>query len=146
MKLITCYRLSFFLHQKGFTHIAKLIYYIQYFLYNSSVPSTCRIGVGSKFAYGGISVVIHSNAVLGENVIIGQNTTIGGRSKQKKAPRIGNGVYIGAGARVLGDIEIGDDVVIGANAVVINSVPSNSIVAGVPARIIRRDINSEDYI
>lgn len=52
-------------------------------------------------------------------------------------PTIGDDVYISAGARLLGDITVGDNVIIGANSVVISDVPSNSIVAGVPARVIR---------
>jgi serine O-acetyltransferase len=54
-------------------------------------------------------------------------------------PIIGNNVYIGAGAKILGSITIGDNVIIGANAVVTRNVPPNCTVAGVPARIIKRD-------
>ncbi len=72
--------------------------------------------------------------------------TIGGRSKQKNVPRIGNNVYIGAGAKVLGDISIGNDVVIGAGAVVISSVQSNCAVAGVPAKVIREGITMQELV
>ena len=66
--------------------------------------------------------------------------TIGMRNG--KIPSIGNNVTFGAGCKVLGGITIGDDVIIGANAVVLRNVPSHSIVAGVPASIIKtRDIN-----
>jgi serine O-acetyltransferase len=53
-------------------------------------------------------------------------------------PVIGNDVYISAGARLLGDIAVGNNVIIGANAVVVKDVPDNSIVAGVPAKLIRK--------
>lgn len=69
--------------------------------------------------------------------MIGQNTTIGGRSGHYEVPKIGDNVDICAGARVLGPITIGNNVVIGANAVVINDIPDNAVVAGVPAKIIR---------
>lgn len=126
--------------------LPKLIYYVQFLLFNSSVPASTKIGKGSKFAYGGIGVVIHGRVKIGNECILGQGITIGGRSKIFEVPRIGNKVYIGAGARILGAVTIGDNVVIGANSVVINDVPSNCIVAGIPAKIIKTDIKVEDYV
>jgi serine O-acetyltransferase len=61
-------------------------------------------------------------------------------------PKIGNHVYIGAGAVVLGPITIGDNVVIGANSVVVNNIPSNSLVVGAPAKIIKKGITKEQYV
>ncbi|CDS93798.1 conserved hypothetical protein [Sphingobacterium sp. PM2-P1-29] len=126
--------------------LPKIIYYIQYFIFNSSVPPSVKIGKGSKFAYGGIGVVIHGRAVIGKNCIIGQGITIGGKSKEIEVPIIGDNVYISAGVRILGPIKIGNNVVIGANAVVIKDVPNNCIVAGIPAKIIRSGIQPADYI
>lgn len=100
---------------------------------------------GVKFAYGGIATVIHARAVIGKNCIIGQCVTIGGRSKHYKVPVIGNNVYISAGAKILGPITIGDNCVIGAGAVVLKDVPANSVVAGVPAKIIKTDIDPKDF-
>ena len=114
-------------------------------VHNSAVFSETSIGEGTKFAYGGIGVVIHKKAVIGANCVIGSNVTIGGRSKMEGLPVIGDRVYIATGAKLLGPIVIGDDSVIGANAVVISDVPSGSVVVGVPARIIKRDIKSLDY-
>lgn len=135
--LIHWYRLANWLYRKHIPLLPKLIYYIQYLLFNSSVPASCKIGGGTKFGYGGIGVVIHTRAVIGRNCIIGQNTTIGGRSHHYEVPKIGDNVEICAGARVLGPITIGNNVIIGANAVVIKDVPDNAVVAGVPSRIIR---------
>lgn len=109
----------------------------QYILFNSSVPASCKIGKGTKFGYGGIGVVIHARAEIGDNCLIGQNTTIGGRSGHYEVPKIGNNVEICAGARVLGPITIGNNAIIGANAVVIKNVPDNAVVAGVPAHILK---------
>lgn len=69
--------------------------------------------------------------------MIGTNVTIGGRSGHYEVPSIGNHVEICTGSKVLGPIHIGDNTVIGANAVVINNVPDNAVVAGVPAKIIK---------
>jgi len=115
-------------------------------IYNSFIPYTCEIGEGTTFGYKGMGVVIHSDAVIGKNCIIAQQVTIGGRSKKKNVPVIGNHVYIGAGAKVLGDITIGDECVIGAGAVVLDSFEGGSIVAGVPAKLIRAGVKMADYV
>jgi serine O-acetyltransferase len=95
------------------------------------------LGRGTRFAYGGIGVVIHKKAIIGMECLIGTNVTVGGRSGFPEVPVIGNNVYIATGAKVLGPITVGNNVTIGANSVVINNVPDNAIVAGVPARIIK---------
>lgn len=135
--LIHWYRVAHFLYRHHIPVLPKLIYYMTYMLFNSSVPASCKIGKKTKFGYGGIGVVIHARAEIGDNCIIGQNTTIGGRSGHYAVPKIGNNVEICAGSRVLGPIVIGNNVIIGANAVVIHNVPDNAVVAGVPAKIIK---------
>jgi serine O-acetyltransferase len=137
MNAIKFYRLANYLHRLGIPFIPKILNAMVFIVFNSVVPATCSIGKGSRFAYGGIGVVVHARAVIGEKVIIGQNVTIGRQLDPDGVPVIGDNVYISAGARILGDIRIGSNVIIGANAVVIHDVPDNSIVAGVPARIIR---------
>ncbi|WP_368236485.1 serine acetyltransferase, partial [Clostridium perfringens] len=102
------------------------------------IPYTAEIGVGTEFAYGGIGVVIHDKSIIGENCIIGQGITIGGRGIHGGPPIIGNNVFIGAGSRLIGDFKIGDFAQIGVNSVVIKEVPEYSVVAGIPARIIKR--------
>ncbi len=85
-------------------------------------------------------VVIGETAVVGDDVTIYQGVTLGGTSlaHEKRHPTIGNRVTIGAGAKILGDITIGDDSRIGANSVVTHSVPENSVVVGIPGRVITR--------
>lgn len=143
--LIHWYRFANWLYRHHVPVLPKLIYYIQYLLFNSSLPASCAIERGVKFAYGGIAVVVHARAVVGRNTIIGQCVTIGGRSKHYNVPVIGENVYIGAGAKILGPITIGDNCVIGAGAVVLKDIPANSVVAGVPAKIIKSDINPHDF-
>jgi serine O-acetyltransferase len=119
--------------------LARVIHRVIFVLFNSSVPPESQIGSGTWFGYGGMGVVIHRDAVIGRDVFIAQQVTIGGRSGSKSMPQIGDGVYIAPGARVLGGVRVGAGAMIGANAVVVEDVPPRSVVAGVPARIIRRD-------
>ena len=119
---------------------------LNHFLFKCSIHYQTTIGKGTKLGHGGIAVVINGRAVIGENCVIGSCVTIGGKSRIYAAPQIGNYVYIATGAKVLGDITIGDNVVIGANSVVVKDVPSNCIVAGIPAKIIKTGIRFEDYV
>ncbi len=89
-------------------------------------------------------MVIHSRAVIGKNCIIGANVTIGGKSRWYEVPVIGDTVDIATGAKILGPIRIGNNVTIGANAVVVKDVPDNCIVAGIPAKIIKTNVNPEE--
>jgi serine O-acetyltransferase len=83
--------------------------------------------------------VIGETAEIGDYVTLFQGVTLGGTGKErgKRHPTLGNHVVVGAGAKILGGIKIGDNVKIGANSVVLKSVPPNSTVIGVPARIIK---------
>lgn len=88
----------------------------------------------------GCGVVIGETAIIGDNVLIYHGVTLGGTGKEKgkRHPTIGNNVMIGSGAKVLGNIEIGDFVKIGANSIVLESVPSNCTVVGIPGKIVKR--------
>jgi serine O-acetyltransferase len=101
-----------------------------------SIGSTARIGRRFEIEHHGC-IVIHGAAEIGDDCLIRQGVTIGnsGADDPLGAPKIGNRVHIGAGAKLIGRITIGDDVIVGANAVVIRDVPSAVIVAGVPAII-----------
>lgn len=144
MNLKIFYKLANKLYTLGIPILPRIIYNLQFLIFNSSVPYKCKIGEKTTFAYGGIAVVIHERAIIGKRCVIGQNVTIGGRSKKYEVPVIGDHVYIGAGARILGDVVIGDNVIIGANAVVVNDIPDNSIAAGVPAKVIKNNINIDE--
>jgi serine O-acetyltransferase len=94
----------------------------------------------------GIGVVIGETAIVGDRALIYQGVTLGGTGKDsgKRHPTLGNNVVVGAGAKVLGNIEIGDNVRIGAGAVVLRDVPPNCTVVGVPGRIVRRRVDRAD--
>ena len=80
-------------------------------------------------------IIIHPSVMVGSNVTILHQVTLGTRHINK-GPKIGNNVFIGAGAKILGDIIVGDNAKIGANAVVLTDVPANCTAVGNPARII----------
>lgn len=123
----------------------KVIKGVIYLIHNSSIPYEAEIGKDCKFLYGGIGCVISKKTKIGNHVIIGTNVLTGGRSNKDGHPIIGNNVYIATGAKILGDITISDNVIIGANAVVIHDVPSNCSVGGVPARILKENIDVTEY-
>lgn len=85
----------------------------------------------------GMGVVIGETAIIGDDVVIFHGVTLGGTGKEKgkRHPTVGNNVFIGSGAKILGNITLGDNSKVGANAVVLEDVKSNSTVVGVPANI-----------
>lgn len=131
------YKLSNKLYKWKIPILPSFIKLIVFLIYNSSIPFQCELGKGTRFAYSGIGVVLHKRTVVGKNSMIGANVTIGGRSGHHEVPVIGDNVYMSTGAKILGPITVGNNVTIGANAVVINDVPDNAVVAGVPAKIIK---------
>ena len=97
--------------------------------------------IGNRFFIDhGEGVVIGETAIIGDDVLIYQQVTLGGIGSEqgKRHPTIANGVIIGAGAKVLGNITIGDNVRIGAGSVVLEDVPENSTVVGVPGRVVQQ--------
>ena len=141
MNGMVLYRLSNRCYKRKIIFLARFFQNMNRFFNNSYIPYTAQIGYDSKLAYGGIGVVLHGNAKVGNNCMIGQNITIGGRTGHGGPPIIGNNVYIAAGSRILGGITIGDNVIIGANAVVLKDIPANSVAVGIPAKIISNDVS-----
>jgi|SRR5690554_654011 len=144
--LVSIYRFGNWCHRMKLPLLPLLINYFNRFAFGVWLPSSANIGKNFIIGYGGLGVVIHDRTVIGHNCHIDQNVTIGGTSKKKDVPILGNYIYIGAGAKILGPISIGDNVVIGANAVITKSIPDGSLVVGVPGRIIKSDILKSDYV
>ncbi|GAA4927083.1 serine O-acetyltransferase EpsC [Nesterenkonia rhizosphaerae] len=93
--------------------------------------------IGRRFFIDhGMGVVIGETSEIGDDCMLYQGVTLGGRSLEqtKRHPTLGDGVVVGAGAKVLGPVEIGAGSAIGANAVVVKSAPENSILTGIPAK------------
>jgi serine O-acetyltransferase len=137
---IVGHRVAHRLHRLGLKFIARWISQIARCWTGIEIHPGAVIGKG-LFIDHGMGVVIGETAVIGDHVTIFQGVTLGGTGKEKgkRHPTLGNRVVVGAGAKVLGNITIGDNVQIGANAVVIRDVPANSVVVGVPGRIVRHE-------
>jgi serine O-acetyltransferase len=134
---------------RSFRPASRAIEFVIFFLFNSVVPVTAQIGAGSRFAYGGIGVVLHKKTRIGDGCVIGQGCTLGAKeayvsSEGTVGPTVGNNVYIGPGVRIIGDIHVGHSSVIAANAVVTKPVEPHSIMAGVPA--VKIGTTAEDYL
>lgn len=109
-------------------------------MFNAVLPAEVAIGKSTKYGHGGVGVVLNPGVIIGDHVSVGQGVTIGGRSRKSGLPVIEDDVYIGSGAKILRDVTIGRHSVIGANAVVLQSVPPRSVAVGIPARIVRTNI------
>ncbi len=103
-----------------------------------SLPASADIGKGFLIGHFG-NIIVHSQAKIGEHCSVGPGVLIGTRGLGNNAvPVIGNDVYIGVGAKILGAVHVGDHVRIGANAVVLSDIPDGATAVGIPAKIIRK--------
>lgn len=137
------YRMARWLASK---HIPLLGLFIQRcveILTGISIPDEAEIGKGLMINHFG-GIVINVGSKIGNFCTISHGVTLGNKRPSGKSPVIGNNVYIAVAAKILGEITIGDNCIIGANAVVMESIPTNSIVAGIPAKVVKR-INKAEY-
>ena len=111
------------------------------------IPCKCKIGKGFYIGHNG-RIIINPEAIIGDNCNIATGVTIGqeNRGSRKGTPTIGNEVWIGTNAVIVGNIKIGNDVLIAPNSYVNFDVPSHSIVIGNPGKIIHRDNATDGYI
>lgn len=143
---IKVYRVSRWAYDHRIPALPRLLDYISRFVFACWIPHRARIGQGVIVGYGGLAIVIHDDAVIGDFTEIDQGVTIGGNARTAGVATIGAHVYIGAGAKILGPISIGDGAVIGANAVVTRDIPAGSVAVGVPAKVIRSNVASDGYL
>lgn len=144
--VVIVYLLAYKLHQFHIPIVPEVINRIFVrLLFSCYIGLGARLGVNVRLGYGGLGVVIHKKAVIGNNVVIGAGVTLGGTPRKHGVPVIGDNCTIYNGAQVIGPVIIGSNCVIGANAVVIENVPDNCIVAGVPAKIIKKEIDIAKY-
>lgn len=134
------HKLSHALWRRGLRLPARLFAHLGRFLTGIEIHPAALIGRRLIIDHG-MGVVIGETAQIGDDVYLYHQVTLGGTSSQrgKRHPTVGNGVIIGAGAKVLGDILVGDRARVGANAVVVQPVPAGVTVVGIPARPVERD-------
>ncbi len=111
----------------------------------NAILCDCIIGRGAEFGerfvlVHALGVVVNGSVKGGSDVYLEHQVTIG--AERRQSPVLGNGVFIGAGAKVLGSVRVGDGARIGANAVVVQDVPAHTTVVGIPARVVRTRVPS----
>jgi serine O-acetyltransferase len=133
------HRFSHWLYNLGLPFIPRLISHIARFFTGIEIHPGATIGKG-VFIDHGMGVVIGETAILGDYCLIYQGVTLGGTGKEtgKRHPTLGENVVVGAGAKVLGNLLIGNNVRIGAGSIVLQDVPSECTVVGIPGRIVNR--------
>ena len=138
---------------------ARWAHVVEHWLWNHGAHSIARLSsqvvrgitgveihpaaqIGRRFFIDhAMGVVIGETTVIGDDCTLYQGVTLGGTGNEtgKRHPTLGNNVLVGVGAKVLGNICVGDNSKIGGNAVVVDDVPPNSTVVGIPGRVIKRD-------
>ena len=145
-EVLTCYpgvharifhRMAHRLWRANFKWLARFLAHIARGLTGIEIHPGATVG-RRFFIDHGMGVVIGETAEIGDDVTLYHGVTLGGTSWQegKRHPTLGNGVVVGAGAKILGPINIGDNAKIGSNAVVVKDVPAGATAAGIPARIL----------
>lgn len=144
-------RLCRYLSQKGklwapLYLISMMILQRYKYKYGIDISPKTKIGTGFYVGHFG-GIVINSEAKIGENLTISQGVTIGmaNRGEKKGVAIIGDNVYIGPGAKIVGAVRIGNNAAIGANCVVTKDVPDNAVVVGVPGKVISMN-SSKGYV
>lgn len=134
---VQAYRIGHWLWQTGRRDMALFVQMRISEMFGVDIHPAARIGKGIMIDHAH-SIVIGETAVVGDNVSMLHSVTLGGTGKEDgdRHPKIGDGVLIGAGAKVLGNITVGANSRIAAGSVVLNDVPCCKTVAGVPARIV----------
>lgn len=138
------HRLAHGMWRRGLRVPARLVSHLGRWLTGIEIHPAARIGRRLIIDHG-MGVVIGETAEIGDDVYLYHQVTLGGTSTRrgKRHPTLGNGVIVGAGAKVLGDILIGDGARVGSNAVVVQPVPPGVTVVGIPARPVERSAERE---
>lgn len=139
LQALLFHRFAHGLWQMGLPLVPRLVSHLARFLTGIEIHPGAVVGEG-VFIDHGMGVVIGETAIVGNYSLIYQGVTLGGTGKEtgKRHPTLGENVVVGAGAKVLGNIQVGNNVRIGAGSVVLREVPSDCTVVGVPGRVVYR--------
>ena len=145
VKAVFLHQIANFFHMAGFDLIARIISQTSRFFTGIEIHPGAKIGK-NLFIDHGMGVVIGETSEIGNNVTIYHAVTLGGISPsidserqrhEKRHPTIGDDVVIGSGAQIIGPVKVGNSSRIAANAVVVNDVPENTTMVGVPAKAVK---------
>ena len=147
LQALLSHRIAHKLAYWGIPFIPRFISYVTRIITGIEIHPKAQIG-SRFFIDHGEGVVIGETTIIGDDVLIYQQVTLVGTGNEhgKRHPTIGNGVIIGAGAKVLGNITIGDNTRIGAGSVVVDNVPEHCTVVGIPGRIVQQKFMNPDGI
>ncbi|MBF0274277.1 MAG: serine O-acetyltransferase [Nitrospinae bacterium] len=142
---VMLYRVAHKLWNSHYFFLGRFISHFARWLTGIEIHPAAKIGKGF-FIDHGMGVVVGETAEVGDNVMLYHQVTLGGTSlhKVKRHPTLCNNVIVGAGAKVLGNITIGENSKVGSGSVVVNDVPPNSVVVGVPGKVVRKDVPLTD--
>lgn len=138
-KAIVMHRLAHACHQHRIPFLPRMIAEFARLLTGIEIHPAATIGKNLVIDHG-MGVVIGETAIIGDDVLMYHGVTLGGtqRAAGKRHPTIENGVVIGAGSKVLGDIVIGEKARIGANSVVMSDIPAHAVAVGIPAKVLNK--------
>ena len=139
------HKIANFFFKRRMCFIARLISQLSRFFTGIEIHPGATIGKRVFFDHG-MGIVIGETAEIGDDCVIYHGVTLGGTSatRSKRHPTLKNGVVVGTGAKILGNITLGENVKIGANSVVLKSIPDNRVAVGIPAKVIKKT-KEEDY-
>lgn len=145
MRLTSFLRNSAFLFKPAFVVSYFILKHYRYKL-GIYIPDRTKVGMGFYIGHFG-GIIINPDCIIGNNCNISHGVTLGSTSRgsKKGSPVVGDNVYIGPGAKIIGSVHIGNNVAIGANSVVTKDIPDNSVAVGIPAAVISNK-GSEGYI
>ncbi|MEY4195466.1 MAG: hypothetical protein RLZZ226_1834 [Pseudomonadota bacterium] len=143
---ILAHRLAHQLWQREWRRPARLLSALFRWLTGIEIHPGARIG-RRFFIDHGMGVVIGETAVVGDDCTLYHGVTLGGTAwvKGKRHPTLGNGVVVGAGAKILGPISVGDGARIGSNSVVLKNVPAGATVVGIPGHVVNPDRRNRNF-
>lgn len=136
---LSLHRAARWLHLRRVPALPSLLRRAAWLLFRGELPAQAQLGEGCGLGYGGLGVVVAPGVRVGRCSFLAHQVTLGPDAAGRGVPTLGAYVYVGAGAQVLGPVHVGDFAIIGANAVVEQDVPRGAVVAGVPARELRRE-------